>query len=38
MAETFEIYLGGMVYVFSSDRLYEIIDMLDACADDVHPE
>lgn len=34
----FEIILNGMVYVFEEGRMFEIMDMLDEAADDVHEE
>lgn len=34
----FSITLNGMVYLFEEDRMTEIMDMLDAAADDVQEE
>ena len=34
----FEIVLNGMVYAFEEERMAEIMDMLDAAADEVHEE
>lgn len=34
----FEIVLNGMVYAFEEERMAEVMDMLDAAADEVHEE